>query len=54
MSVDIFHDSTRSVPKTDPRIISQDFAQQEQGARKAAMPKIPKNDLVIKHVPKGT
>ncbi len=54
MSVDIFHDSTRSVPKTDPRIISQDFSQQEQGARKAAMPKLTKNSLTIQHVPKGT
>ena len=53
MSVDIFHDSTKSVPKTDPRIISQDFDQQEMGARKAAMPKIPKNSLTIRHVPKG-
>jgi hypothetical protein len=54
MSVDIFHESTRTVPKTDPRIISQDLSQQDQGARKAAMPKIARNSLTIRHVPKGT
>lgn len=52
MAVDIFHDSTRTVPKTDPRIISQSFEEQQMGARKAAMPRIPKNDLTIRHVEK--
>jgi hypothetical protein len=52
MSVDIFHDPTKTVPKTDPRIVSQDFTEQQIGARKSAMPRVPKNDLVIKHVEK--
>ena len=54
MAVDVFHEPTRTVPKTDPRIVSQPFDQQDQGARKAAMPKLTKNTLTIRHVPKGT
>ena len=47
---DIFHEPTRTVPKSDPRILSQPLDQQDQGARKSAMPKLPKNSLVIQHV----
>jgi hypothetical protein len=52
MSVDIFHDPTKTVPKTDPRIVSQAFDKQDIGARKSHVPSVPKNDLVIKHVEK--
>ena len=52
MSVDIFHEPTKTVPRSDPRIISQSFEEQQIGARKSAIPRIPKNDLVIKHVEK--
>lgn len=50
MSVDIFHEPTKTVPKSDPRIISQAFDKQDIGARKSAVPAVPKNDMVIKHV----
>jgi len=53
MATDIFHEPTRTVPKSDPRIVSQAFDEQQMGARKSAMPKIPKNSLVIRHVEKG-
>jgi len=53
MAVDVFHDSTKVVPKNDPRIISQAFDEQQMGARRSAIPRIPKNDLTIKHVEKG-
>jgi hypothetical protein len=53
MATDIFHDPTKSVPRNDPRIISQAFDEQQMGGRKSAVPRIPKNNLTIKHVEKG-
>lgn len=53
MATDIFHDPTKTVPKSDPRILSQDFEKQDMGGRKSHVPRLPKNDLVIQHVNKG-
>jgi hypothetical protein len=49
---DIFHDSHKSIPRSDPRIITQDLGEQQIGARKANLPKPGKNDLTIVHVNK--
>jgi hypothetical protein len=53
MATDIFHEPAKTVPKSDPRIVSQPFDTQDIGARKSAMPRIEKNSLVIKHVDKA-
>ena len=53
MATDIFHEPAKKIPRSDPRIISQAFEEQQIGARRSGMPKIAKNDLVIKHVEKG-
>jgi hypothetical protein len=53
MATDIFHEPAKKIPRSDPRIISQSFEEQQLGARRSAIPKIPANDLVIKHVEKG-
>lgn len=50
MAVDVFHDKTSTVPKSDPRIERIDFKTSEIGARASAMPKDSKNDNTIKHV----
>lgn len=50
MSTDVFHNPTKTVPKSDSRIISQPFDKQDQGARKSHVPTLPKNDLNIRHV----
>jgi hypothetical protein len=50
MSTDVFHNPTKTVPKSDSRIVSQDFEKQDIGARKSHMPSVSKNDLTIRHV----
>jgi hypothetical protein len=50
MSVDVFHDSTKTVPKSDPRIIAQDYDKQDMGARKSALPKLTRNGMTIAHI----
>jgi hypothetical protein len=50
MSVDVFHDPSKSIPKSDPRIITQEFDKQDIGARKSHLPRLGKNDLVIQHI----
>lgn len=52
MAVNIFSDSRKTVPKSDPQVLSQPFDQQDIGARKSALPKISKNSLTIQHVGK--
>jgi hypothetical protein len=52
MATNVFHDSRRTVPKDDPQVLSQPFDKQDQGASKAALPKLTKNSLSIVHVGK--
>lgn len=48
---DIFQDSTKSIPRSDARVIRVAFDCEEIGARKSHISGIaPKNDNSIKHV----
>ena len=51
---DIFGSLPTNILKNDNRIIRPDFEQQEMGARKSHMPKLPKNNQPIVHVGKGS
>lgn len=49
---DIFKDSTKSVPTSDPQIVRVDMEQQEIGGRKSHLPARQKaDDMSITHVP---
>lgn len=49
---DIFHDSTKSIPTSDPQIVRVDMEQQEIGGRKSHLPPKEKaGDMSITHVP---
>lgn len=50
--VDIFRDSTKSVPKSDPQIVRVNMEQSDIGGRKSHLPAQGKeSDLSIRHVP---
>ena len=51
MGVNIFQNSTKTVPKSDNQIIRVDMEQQDIGGRKSHLPAQSKNDMVIDHVP---
>lgn len=51
--VDIFKDSTKTIPMSNSQINRVDFDESEMGARKSHLPKGIKNDLNIKHVSEG-
>lgn len=49
---DIFHDATKSVPKSDSQIIRVDMETQEIGGRKSNLPAQDKSSAMsISHVP---
>ena len=51
---DIFQDPTKSVPKSDPRIVRVPLEQEELGARTSHIAGIHKsNDMTVKHVKEG-
>ena len=51
---DIFQDSTKSIPKSDPRVVRIDFDKNDIGARKSHISgALHKNDYDIKHVKEG-
>ena len=50
MSRDIFGNMPSNVPKSDSRIIRVDFEENEMGARKGFVPRLPKNNQPIVHV----
>lgn len=51
---DIFQDPTKSIPKSDPRIVRVPFDQEELGARQSHIAGIHrKSDMDIKHVKEG-
>ena len=52
MAIDIFHDSTKSVPKSDPQIVRVSMEENEIGGRKDNLPPpmIP-GEMSILHVP---
>jgi hypothetical protein len=51
---DIFQDPTKTVPKSDPRIVRVPFDQEELGARSSHIAGIHKrNDMDVKHVKEG-
>jgi len=48
---DLFHDSTKSVPRGDARVVRVDFDHEEIGARRSHIKGIsPKNSYSIRHV----
>jgi hypothetical protein len=50
--MDIFRDSTKSIPKSDPQIVRVDMEQQDIGGRKSHLPSGSKSDMMnITHVP---
>jgi hypothetical protein len=46
----IFQDNTKTLPKSDPRIIRVPMDKDEMSARKSSMPTSVKNDNNIRHV----
>jgi hypothetical protein len=51
MAVNIFQDSTKSVPKSDSQIVRVDMETQEIGGRKSNLPPQSKSsDMTIVHV----
>lgn len=53
MPVNVFQDSTKSVPKADSQIVRVDMEEQQIGGRKSALPQQNKNDIMIQHLPNG-
>lgn len=52
MGVNIFQDSTKSVPKSDSQIVRVDMEQQDIGGRKSHLPGQMKSDsMSVSHVP---
>ena len=51
MAVDIFKNSTKSLPTSDPQIVRVDMEQLDIGGRKSHLPNQSKNDITIEHVP---
>lgn len=52
MAIDIFKDSTKSVPTSDPQIVRVDMEQQDIGGRKSHLPKSSTSpDMAITHIP---
>jgi hypothetical protein len=50
--VDIFKNTTTSLPKSDPQIVRIDMDQSDIGGRKSAMPGQEKSDkLSVSHIP---
>jgi len=50
--MDIFRDSTKSIPKSDPQIVRVNMEEQEIGGRKSHLPSGGKADMMnITHVP---
>ena len=50
--VDIFRNSTKKVPKSDPAIVRVDMTEADIGGRKSHMPNAEKSDkMSITHVP---
>lgn len=48
----IWHDSTTTIPKSDPQIVVVDMEQQDIGGRKSNMPKVGGSDrMSVTHVP---
>ena len=54
--MDIFHDSTKSVPtRTDSQIVRVDMEQIDIGGRKSMLPAQSKSEkMTIQHVPNGS
>lgn len=51
---DIFQDPTKSIPKSDPRVVRVAFDQEELGARQSHIAGIhQKSSMDIKHVKEG-
>lgn len=53
MARDIFGGLPSTVPTKDSRIVRVQFDENELGARKAHLPKPPRNDMTIEHVKQG-
>ena len=52
MSVNIFQDSTKTIPKSDSQIVRVGMEQQDIGGRKSHLPGQQKSDsMTISHVP---
>ena len=51
MAVNIFNNSTKSVPKSDSQIVRVDMEQLDIGGRKSHLPKTEVSDMSVSHVP---
>jgi hypothetical protein len=51
MAIDVFRNSTKSVPTSDAQIVRVDMEQLDIGGRKSHLPATDKNNLSIDHVP---
>lgn len=49
--MNVFQNSTKSVPSSDSQIVRVDMQEQQIGGRKSALPAQQKNDATIAHVP---
>lgn len=50
--MDIFHDSSKKIPKSDPQIIRVDMETQEIGGRKSSLPSQETSPaMTVRHVP---
>ena len=52
MAVNIWHESIKTVPKSDPQVVRIEFDKSDLGARKSHLPTASafKNGNVVKHV----
>ena len=51
--LDIFKNSTKTLPKSDDQIVRVNMEQIDIGGRKSHLPAQDKNDVTISHVPNG-
>lgn len=50
--MDIFRDSTKTIPQSDPQIVRVDMEEQEIGGRKSHLPSGGKSSaMTVQHVP---
>ena len=51
MSINVFQDTTKSIPKSDEQIVRVDMQEQQIGGRLSSLPMQNKNDVMLSHVP---
>ena len=51
MAINVFQDTTKSIPKSDEQIVRVDMQEQQIGGRLSSLPMQNKNDVMLSHVP---